>query len=284
MKKYTGATVVIKNMPGAGTLIGTNKLFTSDPNGLTMGILNGPGVMQAQLLGYRGVKFDLLEFTWLGRLTAEQRLIVTGSKSPYRTIEEMRKSTVPVKVGATGPGSNAFLTMGLIGHALGIRMDFITGFDTMAEIELSIVRGEIDTTDISYSSAMDKVDAGDMLMLAQFGNVKMPDLEKVPNAVKLPGINEEGKRLMGVAVSLMELGRAIVAPPGVAPERAKFLEEALRKSLEHPDFVKMAEKRAMEVVYMSPPEQLELVRSGIGLPPDLKERVIEIIGGYQKVK
>ena len=46
-EKYTGATVVCKNEPGAGSLIGTNKLYQSEPDGLTVGIINGPGVLQA---------------------------------------------------------------------------------------------------------------------------------------------------------------------------------------------------------------------------------------------
>jgi tripartite-type tricarboxylate transporter receptor subunit TctC len=76
--KVTGATFVIKNMPGAGSLVGTNRLYVSDPNGLTIGILNGPGIVQAQLTEVSGVKFDLLKFTWLGRQTSEQRVVCVG--------------------------------------------------------------------------------------------------------------------------------------------------------------------------------------------------------------
>jgi len=33
IKAYTGANVVIKNVPGAGSLLGANKLYVSRPNG-----------------------------------------------------------------------------------------------------------------------------------------------------------------------------------------------------------------------------------------------------------
>lgn len=284
MGKYAGATFVVKNMPGAGSLVGTNKLYTSDPNGLTIGVLNGPGIMQAQLTEIKGAKFDLFKFTWLGRLTAEQRIMCVGSKSKFKTIEAMQQSKEPVKFGAPGLGSSMFMDAALLGEALGIKVDLITGYETSEEVDLAVIRGEIDAALGSFSSKIDMVKNGDMAVVLQVGNVKMADLAKVSNAIDLPNLSEDDKALIELGVALGEIGRPVAAPPGLSPERAKFLEEAIKKSLDDPEFMGLAKKQQMEILYLSPADLMKEVKKGVGLSPALKKRFVEIIGRYQPKK
>src|SRR5690348_3031262 len=59
MQKYLpGSTFVVKNVPGAGHLIGANTVYASKPDGLTIGTFN-TGLIYNQLIGLDGVKFDL---------------------------------------------------------------------------------------------------------------------------------------------------------------------------------------------------------------------------------
>src|ERR687898_1689453 len=58
MQKYLpGSTFVVKNVPGAGHLIGTNTIYSSKPDGLTIGNFNN-GLIYNQLIKTEGVKFD----------------------------------------------------------------------------------------------------------------------------------------------------------------------------------------------------------------------------------
>lgn len=284
LEKYTGATVVVKNIPGAGSLTGTNQLYAAEPNGLTIGILNGPGTMQAQLTNAEGVKFDLLKFTWLGRVTAEPRVIVVGPKAKYKTIEAMREAKEPVKFGAPGLGSSMFMDAALLGEALGIKMDIITGYETSEEVDLAVIRGELDAAAGSYPSKAAMVKTGDLIPVLQYGKEKIADLPNVPLLAELGGISDEGKKLIDIVVALGEIGRPIAAPPGVPPERAKFLEEALKKSLEDPGLIEMAKKQEQEVAYMSAEETRQLVDKGANLSPELKQKLQEILGRYQPAK
>ncbi len=280
-RKHSGATLVVKNTPGAGSLVGTNKLFKAEPNGLTIGILNGAGALQAQLTGVAGVKYDLLKYTWLGRLTSEQRVICAGAKSKFKTIEAMRQAAKPVKFGASGIGSPTFLDLSLIGQALGIPTDIITGYETMDEVDVAVLRGEIDAALGSYSSKMSVIDSGDVVAVAQYGHTKIPELKKVPDVAKLPGLTEEGKQLLRVVVTVLEAGRPIVGPPGLPSGRARFLEESLKKSLEDPGFIAIAKKQGMEILYMPPAEQRKLIAEGLSLSPALKKKVIDIMAKNQ---
>jgi tripartite-type tricarboxylate transporter receptor subunit TctC len=51
MQRYLpGSTFVVRNLPGAGHLVGTNTIFASRPDGLTIGTFN-TGLIYNQLVG-----------------------------------------------------------------------------------------------------------------------------------------------------------------------------------------------------------------------------------------
>ena len=59
MQKYLpGSTFVVKNVPGAGHLIGANTIYASKADGLTIGTFN-TGLIYNQLIQREGVHFDL---------------------------------------------------------------------------------------------------------------------------------------------------------------------------------------------------------------------------------
>ncbi len=281
-KKYSGATLVIKNVPGAGSLIGTDKLYISDPNGLTIGIINGPGTMQAQLTDVKGAKFDLVKFTWLARLTAEQRMFVAGVKSKFKTIESMINSATPVKFGAPGLGSSNFYEAVLITEALGIPIDMVTGYGTSNEVAIAIVRGELDAATGSYSSVIGPVQNGDMVGIAQYGDLNMPDIAKVPYVKNLPIKAKDGKQLLDIVFSLNDVGRAMVAPPGMPADRTKFLEDVLKKCLDDPKFRAIAKKQQMEVVYLTGAQAKQIAQKGLAITPALKQKLKDVAAKYQK--
>ena len=149
---------------------------------------------------------------------------------------------------------------------------------------MAIIRGELDAASGSFSSKIDVVKNGDMIAAAQFGNAKMADLANVPNVMDLPGVTEEGKGLLQLMVALNEVGRPMAAPPGMAPERAKFLEEAIKKTLEDPEFLQIAKKQQMDVMYLSAADLRKEMEKGINLAPDMKKRLSEILAKYQPKK
>ena len=58
--------IVVQNMPGAGTVIAANYVYSvAKPDGLTLGLIN-PAIYIDQLLGAKEVKFDWPKFSWIG--------------------------------------------------------------------------------------------------------------------------------------------------------------------------------------------------------------------------
>src|SRR3954465_11214105 len=56
-RNLPGSTFVVKNVPGAGHMIGANTIYASKADGLTIGTFN-TGLIYNQLIQAEGVKFD----------------------------------------------------------------------------------------------------------------------------------------------------------------------------------------------------------------------------------
>jgi tripartite-type tricarboxylate transporter receptor subunit TctC len=78
------------------------------------------------------------------------------------------------------------------------------------------------------------------------------------------------------------LGRDMVAPPGLAADKQKFLEEALKKCVNDSLFQKMAKKQEMEVVFLTGDQAKQLAVKGLGISPAMKTKLKEGVKQYAK--
>src|SRR5579864_5034167 len=76
LQKYlTGSRVIVRNVPGAGHIVGANTLYASRPDGLTIGSFN-TGLIYDQLIQREGVLFDLAKFGWIGKAANDTRALL----------------------------------------------------------------------------------------------------------------------------------------------------------------------------------------------------------------
>src|SRR6185436_363731 len=75
MQKYLpGSTFVVKNVPGAGHLIGANTIYASRADGLTIGTFT-TGLLYNQIVKLDGVQFDLEKMSWIGKASSDPRVM-----------------------------------------------------------------------------------------------------------------------------------------------------------------------------------------------------------------
>ncbi|MFH1077639.1 MAG: tripartite tricarboxylate transporter substrate-binding protein [Pseudomonadota bacterium] len=87
MQKYLpGSTIIVKNLPGAGHIIGANETYLAKSDGLTIGTFN-TGLIYSQIVGQTGIRFDLGKYNWIGKANAEPRVFIVSIKSPYKSIK-----------------------------------------------------------------------------------------------------------------------------------------------------------------------------------------------------
>ena len=142
MQKYLpGSRVIVRNVPGAGHIVGANTLYASRPDGLTIGTFN-TGLIYTQLLEREGVQFDLAQMEWIGSAAHDVRVIILPTNSPYGSFQEYIDSGDVLRVAAAGVGSAAYNDTRIVAEALHLNVEIIPGFEGN-EGQMSMMRGEV---------------------------------------------------------------------------------------------------------------------------------------------
>ena len=83
-----GTKIKVENVPGAGNIIGANRIYRSKPDGLTIGTFN-TGLVYAQLLGREGVKFDLAKMVYIGKAASDPRVLIMSTQSDIGSFDDL---------------------------------------------------------------------------------------------------------------------------------------------------------------------------------------------------
>jgi tripartite-type tricarboxylate transporter receptor subunit TctC len=135
--------MVVKNMPGGGSIKAHNFLFEkAKPDGLT--ILYTPVQFPAQVLGSIGVRFDYARFTWVGPLIGESFMMFARTDIVPGGIKKSSDFIKAKRVKFAGIRPTVALDM--LGRPtldlLGIKYTYIPGYRGAAKIRLAIRAGE----------------------------------------------------------------------------------------------------------------------------------------------
>ena len=237
MEKYLPVSkIIVKNVPGAGHIIGANQLYAAKPDGLTIGTFN-TGLIYAQILGAEGIQFDLAKFTYLGKAAADPRTIVISTKSDIMTFDDLLNAKEPVNFAAAGPGSSAYNEIKMLSNSLNLNIKLITGYRGQ-EGEMAMMRGEVAGQLASLSSMAPFIANGYGRLILQIGGKGEPG---TPLASEI--ITEgDAKSLVALIGSQAELARLTAAPPGVPADRAALLVSAYKSALEDAELLAQAKK------------------------------------------
>jgi tripartite-type tricarboxylate transporter receptor subunit TctC len=267
-------TVIVRNMPGSGSLVATRHLHDAAPkDGTTMGIVGG-GVVIEPLLGNPQAKYDARRFNWIGGRTKDNLVCATWHKVPVRTIADVvKRETV---VGATGPGSRTLTHPKAFNELLGTKFKVVSGYPGGNEITLAMERGEVEgycgwTVGSIVNRAENWLHDGTITLLAQFTR----DLPKVPVARDMMP-TETGRRVMDFLAADAVLAWPLVAPPGLPPERTNELRLGFLAAMKDPELKAEAAKLKLEVAPVAGTEMQDLVAQLYQAPPDVIELVKKI--------
>jgi len=259
LSKYTDATVVVENKPGAGGLVGPNIMAASAPDGLTIAIVNGAGSISAQIAGEPGMRFDLTKLDWIGRVSGEPKIwTVRSSLKSIRSVKDFLNSKKTYRWGATGPGSSEYLEAKLLEAALHRKFNLITGFDGSVEIAAAMDRKEVDMFSGSVDSRLNSIKNGDERAILTIALERTNLLPKVPDVTDVKSeIPADGFMLLKAYSSVTDVARAVAAPAGVPKDRLEFLRSAFRKALQDPKLLAKTKGIHRPIEYMAAGKVLE---------------------------
>jgi tripartite-type tricarboxylate transporter receptor subunit TctC len=279
--------VIVQNMPGVASMVAANYIYqVAKPDGLTIGSIQ-PALYFDQLVGRKEVKFDWQKFTWLGNTTRSHSLHYMRSDTPYKTIEDIRKAAVPPKCGAEGTASSAYYLPKLLEETIGAKFNIVTGYNSGTDVDLAVERGEVQCRAFTIAAFFAREPfhtwrkKGFVHVIIQTGNKRdalLPEIPTLPELMKKHKTPESGRRLAAVILAANDIGRPIVAPPGIPPDRVRILREAFMKAVRDPELLEDAKKKRLELDPVSGEDLEALSKEIIAQPPEVVERMKKLLG------
>jgi tripartite-type tricarboxylate transporter receptor subunit TctC len=272
-------SVIVKNMPGAGGLKMVNWLYNVAPKDGTVLATAPQAIAIEQALGSDGIQYDASKFTWIGRATPVVEVTFTWHTSPTKTLEDARhRETI---MGGSGPTSPTVFYLKLLNSLAGTQFKIIPNYRGTAEVQLGIERGEIEGGSKSWESM--RVDNADWLrdkkvnILLQYAPERSPDLPDVPLLSEL-GKTEADRTALKLYTFGNELGRSIMAPPGLPADRTAALRKAFMDAMQSPEMKAEVKKLKIEIGPMSGEKVAALIGKTLKIPPEIAKRAREARG------
>jgi tripartite-type tricarboxylate transporter receptor subunit TctC len=280
-KHLPGRPVVVpQNMPGAGGLVAANSIYNIAPKDGTAMAIVASSTPLATILGAPGARFDATKFTYLGTPTPETCVCVAFNRPQMkvRTLKDLYDTEFVV--GSSGPGSGTYTWPKTLNALLGMKFKIVIGFPSITNGMLAMERGEVDGLCTTYEGIVnlrpDWIEERKLTILLQGGAAPNPELKDVAFATDLAKTAQERTALAFVFAGL-GFGRPFIAPPAMAPERAKMLQDAFMATMQDPDFRADAQRQRLDVDPKDGPSLAALIGTIHATPKAVVDRVVELI-------
>ena len=235
-----GQQMVVDNRGGAGSVIGTQILANSAPDGYTLGVFDtafaiNPAIVEK--LSYNSER----DFVFIAIIATSPSLLITHPGLKVRTIQELvalaKSQPGRIKYASAGVGSSSHLTGQMLMTAAKIDLLHIPYKGAGAAI-LELLGGHTDVTSVVPGSVMAQLQAGTLIPLAITGTAPHYTLPNVPTyaSVGLGAVNPGAFRFF-------------LAPAGLPAAIQKRLADAMRTTLEPPEFRKRLADNGFDVEF-----------------------------------
>jgi tripartite-type tricarboxylate transporter receptor subunit TctC len=287
MSKYIPGTpeVVVQNMPGGGSLVATNYVYSvAKPDGLTLGMPNQL-VYMGQVVGDKEARFDIQKLNWIGSPDRNPTVLYIRADTPYKNMDDVIRAKTPPKCGGSGRDSSSVIFA--LEDLIGAKFEVVLGYQGGSQTDLAIERGEVVCRSMGlgahfsrppftlwHSKDFDR-------HLVQTGRKRDDRATDTPTLYELMDrykTAELGRQLAIVLTAGEDFGHPMIAPPGIPADRVKLLREAYANTVKDPALIADIKKQEYDFDPVSGEELQTLAKTVVNQPPQVIERLKRILG------
>jgi tripartite-type tricarboxylate transporter receptor subunit TctC len=236
-KQIPGSNFVVENAAGAGGNIGENKVAKANPDGHTL-LLHHIGMAAIPAL-YRKLAYKPLDdFEYLGMINDVPMTLIGKPQLPantYRDFENyIRANAGKLNIAHAGLGSASHLC-GLLWQSNLQTKDAMTTipFGGTAPAMTALIGGQVDVMCDQTTNTTQQIEGG---RVKAFAVTTAKPLSTHPVLKHYPSLQE-----MGLKGFNLTIWHGLYAPKGTPAAITKTLNEALKKALKDPEFIKKNE-------------------------------------------
>lgn len=253
MSESLGQPMVLENIPGAGSTVGTAAVARAAPNGYTLlfayssGLTIGPGLYANP--GYN----PLTSFAPIGSVARFFFYLAANASVPATNLTELiayaRQNPGKLALGTPGIGSTPHLLGEILNSSQGLKIVHVP-YKGGGPLMVDLLAGRVDLSWDGISNLKGGIQAGKLKPLAVTSASRQPEFPSVPTVVEA-----------GLADLAVFNWTALLAPAGTPREVRSRLEEALTEALKTPEVQQTYASRGLELFPGSPERVLEMMRA-----------------------
>jgi tripartite-type tricarboxylate transporter receptor subunit TctC len=267
-------TVILRQMPGGAHLVASGHVYNvPEPDGLTILAAN-PAIAMAQLAKLKSVRFDVLQYQWLGSTGPDGMLFGIRADLPYKTFKDLQDAKEELIVGTTGPGSNSHDVPLLLKDFAGAKLKLLPGYAANGDIRLALERKEVDGWAALAAGVRRAVDQGVVRPLVR-GRAPVAGFKNLPVDEELP-TSAVGRSLMAMRGSPLSIGKPYAVRPGTPADRIAILRDAFAKAVNDPTFLAEAATAQIDMAHISAEQVTRDFASLMNQTPE----ALEMMGKY----
>ena len=267
-------SIVPRNMPGAGGLVAANYIFNVAPRDGTVLAVLVPTFPLEEELGLSAAKYKASRFGWIGRLATQPNITFVMSTSKVKTITDAFDKVALLS--ATGRSATNAIYPTVLNNVLGTKFKVVTGYEGSAAAMLAMERGEVEGHSSTYDGLKnqheDWIRNKKVNILVQYLLKRHPELPDVPTSVELARTPEQAMILRAVS-SASEIGKFMLAPPGVPQQQVGALRHAFDAMVKDPEFIAEAAKLRIELEPVPGTKLQTIVDEVQGMPADIVQKI-----------
>jgi tripartite-type tricarboxylate transporter receptor subunit TctC len=245
MAKDLGASIIIENKPGAGTIIGTQAVATSEPDGYTLLMGTFANAVNPSLnpkLPYDAHK----DFAPVSLIARSFNVVVVNPKSPLQSIADLiaaaKAEPDKMSYGTFGTGTSAHLAGELFKSMAKVDLTAVP-YKGAAPAITDVIGGQIQVVFTTVASAASLIVGGQLRALA------VTSAQRSPAFPQLPTVSEAG--VPGYAA---EAWYGLFAPAKTPPEIIERLNKSVAKAVQSDAFRRLSVNEGLVMAAGSPEE------------------------------
>jgi tripartite-type tricarboxylate transporter receptor subunit TctC len=266
-------SLIAVNMPGAGGITAANHLFNiAERDGTVIGMI-GRNLPYQALVRQPGILFDPVKFGWLGSPELTNRVCVAIDGANVQRAADLFEHEL--LVGGAGAGTAVSTTPVLLSKLLGMKLRLVEGYGSANAVLLAMERAEVQGICVTVSALRGArpgwIESGKLKVLFNTERTPPPDLT-APSIFEFAKTDEQ-RRMLALYSSSVELGRPIVAPPGIPGDRVQALRRGFEETMADPLLRNEADKQRIEINVVRGDRLARLVSDLMRTPRDFVEKM-----------
>ena len=266
--------VVVRNMEGAASLRAANFIYNlAARDGTVLGMV-GRGTAFDPLLTKTPAQFEAARFGWIGSMNDEVSVCAAWTGHGITKLDDVYSRELVI--GGSGASSDIDQFATLLNRTIGTKFRIISGYPGGNDINLAMQRGEVQgRCGWSWSSILvthpKEYASRTIHVLVQMSLARHADLPDVPFVMDLAK-TEEQRQIFRLVFARQVMGRPVMAPPGVPPERVEALRTAFMATMADAEFVAEAAKTKIEIRPVSGAQVQKLVQDIYAQPAEIARK------------